>query len=40
MSLLAVAGANSASGGYNIDNSLKLEEDNTEYLHYTPSSQN
>lgn len=39
MSLLAVAGANSAvAAGYDIDNSLKLESDNTEYLTYTPSS--
>ena len=36
---LGVGGANSATGGFNIDNSLKLEENNTEYLHYTPSSQ-
>ncbi len=36
---LGVGGANSATGGYEIDNSLKLEEDNTEYLYYTPSSQ-
>lgn len=39
MSLLTVAGANSASGGFEVSNSLKLEADNTEYLHYTPSSQ-
>ena len=38
MSLLAVAGANSASGGYDIDNSLKFEPDNSEYLHKTPTS--
>ena len=31
-------GANSASGGYNIDNSVKLEADNTEYFNRTPSS--
>jgi len=31
-------GANSASGGYNIDNSCKFEADNTEYLTQTPSS--
>jgi hypothetical protein len=31
-------GANSASGGYNIDNSLKLEADNTEYLSRNPST--
>ena len=33
MSLLAVAGANSASGGYDIDNSLKLESNNNEWLY-------
>ena len=38
MSLLAVAGANSASGGYDIDNSCKFEADNTEYLERDPSS--
>ena len=38
MSLLAVAGANSASGAYDIDNSLKFEPDNSEYLHKTPTS--
>ena len=32
MSLLALSGTNSVSGGYDIDNSLKLEEDNSEYL--------
>ena len=31
-------GANSASGGYNIDNSVKLEADNSEYFNRTPSS--
>ena len=36
MSLLAVAGTNSAvAGGYNIDNSLKTEGTNTEYLYRT-----
>ena len=36
---LGVGGANSAvAGGYNIDNSLKLENDNAEQLYYTPSS--
>ena len=35
MSLLAVAGANSASGGYEIDNSLKIESDNSESLNRT-----
>ena len=29
-------GANSASGGYDIDNSLKFETDNSEYLMQTP----
>jgi len=29
---LGVGGANSATGGYDIDNSLKLEADNSEYL--------
>ena len=39
MSLLAVAGANSAvSGAYDVANSLKLEADNTEYLEKTFSS--
>ena len=33
MSLLAVAGANSASGAYEITNSLKLEADNSENLY-------
>ena len=33
MSLLALAGTNSATGGYEIDNSLKLEDDNTENLY-------
>ena len=32
MSLLALAGTNSATGGYDIDNSLKFESDNAEYL--------
>jgi hypothetical protein len=31
-------GANSASGGYDIDNSVKLEADNSEYFNRTPSS--
>lgn len=36
---LGVGGANSAvAGGYDIANSLKLEQDNTEYLHKTPTS--
>lgn len=39
MSLLAVAGANSAvSGAYDVANSLKLEPDNTEYLTRTVST--
>jgi len=39
MSLLAVAGANSAvAAGYDIDNSLKFEHDNSEELNFTPSS--
>ncbi len=38
MSLLAVAGANSASGGYEVSNSLKLESDNSERLYKTFSS--
>src|SRR5210317_310123 len=33
MSLLALAGTNSATGGYEIDNFLKLEDDNTENLY-------
>ena len=32
MSLLALAGTNSATGGYDIANSLKFESDNAEYL--------
>jgi hypothetical protein len=36
---LGVGGANSATGGYEIDNSLKLEADNTEYLYYTSTTQ-
>jgi len=38
MSLLALSGTNSVSGGYDIDNSLKLEADNSQYIddrHYT-----
>ena len=35
MSILAVAGANSAVGGYDIDNSLKIESDNSESLNRT-----
>ena len=37
--LQRTANRGSISTGFDIDNSLKLEEDNTEYLHYTPSSQ-
>ena len=33
MSLLAVAGANSASGGYDVDNSVKLEADDNEWFY-------
>jgi len=40
MSLLAVAGANSASGGYDVDNSLKLEHDNDEQLERASSNGN
>ena len=32
MSLLALSGTNSVSGGYDIENSLKFETDNSEYL--------
>jgi hypothetical protein len=38
MSLLALSGTNSVSGGYDIDNSCKFESDNNEHLHRTPSS--
>jgi len=38
MSLLALSGTNSLSGGYEIDNSVKLEADNTEFFSRTPSS--
>ena len=38
MSLLALSGTNSVSGGYEIDNSLKLEADNSEYLNRTPAA--
>ena len=38
MSLLALAGTNSATGGYDIDNSLKFEADNNESLQKTLSS--
>ena len=35
MSLLALSGTNSVSGGYDIDNSLKFEDDNDEWLYRT-----
>ena len=36
---LGVGGANSAvAGGYDIDNSLKFESDNSERISFTPSS--
>lgn len=35
---LGVGGANSATGGYEIDNSCKFEADNSEELNFTPSS--
>src|SRR6056300_657924 len=35
MSLLALAGTNSATGGYEIDNSCKFEDDNDEWLYRT-----
>ena len=35
MSLLALAGTNSATGGYEIANSLKFEDDNDEWLYRT-----
>ncbi len=38
MSLLALSGTNSVSGGYDIDNSVKMEADNTEYLSRVLSS--
>ena len=39
MSLLALAGTNSATtGGYDIDNSCKFEDDNDEYLYRTNAS--
>ena len=38
MSLLALAGTNSATGGYEIDNSIKLEDDNDEFLTRTNAS--
>ena len=34
---LGVGGANSATGGYEIDNSLKLEAGNSEYLYTEPT---
>jgi hypothetical protein len=38
MSLLALAGTNSATGGYEIDNSCKFEADNTEIIYRTNES--
>ena len=38
MSLLALSGTNSVSGGYDIDNSCKFEDDNDEYLYRTNAS--
>ena len=38
MSLLALAGTNSATGSYEIDNSCKFEDDNDEYLYRTNAS--
>ena len=38
MFLTEAANRGSISTGYEIDNSLKLEQDNTEYLHKTPGS--
>ena len=37
--LTEAANRGSISTGYDIDNSLKFEADNTEYMHYTPSGQ-
>ena len=37
--LARAANRGSISTGYDIDNSLKFEADNTEYMHYTPSGQ-
>ena len=37
--LQRTANRGSVSTGFDIDNSLKLEADNAEYLHFTPSSQ-
>ena len=37
--LQRTANRGSISTGFDIDNSLKLEADNSEYLHFTPSSQ-
>jgi len=37
--LQRTANRGSVSTGFDISNSLKLEPDNTEYLHYTPASQ-
>jgi hypothetical protein len=40
MSLLALSGTNSVSGGYEIDNSLKIEPDNSEHLTKSQSNGN
>jgi hypothetical protein len=37
--LARAANRGSISTGYDVDNSLKFEADNTEYMHYTPSGQ-
>jgi hypothetical protein len=37
--LQRTANRGSISTGYDVDNSLKFEADNTEYMHYTPSGQ-
>ena len=39
MSLLALSGTNSVSGGYDIDNSCKFEADNSEYMDRVITSQ-
>ena len=39
MFLTEAANRGSISTGFNIDNSLKFEADNSEYMHYTPGSQ-
>ena len=37
--LQRTANRGSVSTGFDVDNSLKFEADNTEYIHFTPSSQ-